>query len=148
MPEQRGDGGATKVGRVGVLVSVGVSLWMLAGHTPEAQAHVTQICWIEHVRQTAYGVDIYFTRGKTRVARNGTWEDMPLASITVEGRDMAYPHVIAAVGDELSLANTPEDGCSIKVVTQDGTIGVVANAFFNPPGLPRNLSTAFIPAVP
>jgi len=109
---------------------------------------MTQICWIEHVRQTAHGVDIYFIPAKTRVARNGVWEDMSLASITVDGKEVAYRHVFAAVGEELSLANTPEDGCSIKVVTQDGTIGVIADAFFNPPGFPRTTRTQFIPAVP
>ena len=134
--------------RAGALVCVGISICTLVGHTREAQAQVTHICWIEHVKQTAQGVDIYFMKTMTRVLRNRTWEDMPLASITIDGKEVAYPHVSTVLGDELFLANSPEDGCSIKVAMQDGSIGVIARAYFNPPGLPRATSTQVIPAAP
>ena len=109
---------------------------------------MTHICWIEHVQQSPYGVEIYFMQEKTRVLRNRAWEDMPLASITIDGKETAYRRASALVGEELFLSNTPEDGCSIKVAIRGGTIGVIADAYTNLPGLPRATSTKFIPAAP
>jgi hypothetical protein len=111
-----------------------------------ADVHRPAICWISDVVASEKGVRIYFRRkgGPLFVSLPDGFLSPSDAPI-----DAARPEDAAVevrLGDKLAPTNSPEDGCSLVVVNRDGQIGVEASAFFNPPGLPSQLKTEFIPA--
>jgi hypothetical protein len=113
---------------------------------PLAPPPAPGICWVRDVVAIEGGVRIYFSRKggpgfvdtPTGLFRPG---DAPV--------DPARPDeagVDAKLGDRLGPQNSPEDGCSLEVVTRDGKIGVEAKAYFHPIGLPSEERVEFIVA--
>lgn len=104
------------------------------------------ICWVRDVVAIEGGVRIYFSRkGGPLFVTNGDQMFRP-GDAPVDPARPEEAGMEAKPGDRLSAQNSPEDGCSLEVVTRDGKIGVEAKAYFHPIGLPSEERVEFIVA--
>ena len=129
-----------------------VSAALLFGMTATA-ADARDICWVDRVKRTASGVEVYFwdQRSVTRL-RPGqpprSFLVYPVNATTVRQYDDLVPveFVPAIAGDRLFSSNSPHDSCSLAVVVREGRIGLELNASMQIPGYPPNQAAKFIPA--
>jgi hypothetical protein len=87
------------------------------------------ICWIDTVEKTPTGVAVHFTdrRMISLDSASGGSQAVDVDPKAAAGANTSKS-LEAKLGDRFSSHNTPEDGCSMEVVSQDGKIGVMAHA--------------------
>ncbi|MBN9090115.1 MAG: hypothetical protein J0J01_24660 [Reyranella sp.] len=99
-----------------------------------------EACWVERVKRTATGIDVYFQDGRTvRVIRDnrqtGIFQTYSARTTTVYQVDgvKLVEAVPARLGDRLISSNSPHDSCTLTVAIRDGRIGLEASAFTQSP---------------
>jgi hypothetical protein len=132
------------VGMLALALVAAASLANEAGATIDIQPR--HICWITDVVATDLGVRIYFPRRERIPAVVTSTGIFRVADAPVDPKRPEEAGLEASLGDRLSASNSPEDGCSLLVVKQNGQVGLQASAFFNPPGLAPTSREEFIPA--
>ena len=132
------------IGTAGCLASIVSS--QCIGQTPKD-------CSVGSVHLAPTGLDVRFVAARTiRIAdqkgRSRIVVTPPWTPPGEPGTDASYTvrAVTAAPGEILSSHNSPEDSCSMTVMTQDGRIGIDAEASFNVPGASGGSKKVFIPA--
>jgi hypothetical protein len=133
-----------------VLANLGTVL-VLSWQSTDAAAR--DICWIERVKRTAAGVDVYFfdTRNvtvNTPTGKQQVYLAYPVNAdrVRLYGNETPVEAVPARLGDRLFSANTPHDSCGMTVVLKEGKIGLEASASMQMGGLPPSSVKKFIPA--
>lgn len=111
------------------------------------QAHM---CGVENIEAVDSGLRIKFSSYVTRVqiARKIGWygfydrlPDQTFALMQIDGPTTPVPEGLTLqLGDTASVANSPEDACTINVIEQESRLGLKLSAYFAPmmpPGFER-----------
>lgn len=119
---------------------------VLPSALPAVARDTPSICWIADVVTSENGVRIYFNRKGGPLFVEMADRLFRPADAPVDAARPDEAGVEVRLGDKLRPSNSPEDGCMLEVVRRDGRLGIKAEAFFHPPGLPPASKKEFIPA--
>jgi hypothetical protein len=116
------------------------------------QAHAREICWIDSVKRTENGVEVYFAHSRTVIVKGAQPSRVvEVNSVPPQDRPPSnagiplIPSLALLLGDHVMIW-TIHDSCTLDVVNKDDRIGVQAAARLNLPNLPPASADAFIAA--
>ena len=116
--------------------ALGTTLIFLLAVSPALPQH---ICWVQKVDKSAAGVDIHFTSKRwvdgVHAGHAARYIIDPTTHVTSTDQygSTTAPVLHLDAGDSFWSMNSPEDMCSGKVLSRDGSLGVDLSASFHPP---------------